>query len=405
MKQTDTIWQNTSYLKLFIAQVISLIGTGVSTICLGLLAWDLSKQDASIVLGTAFALKMLVYVGLSPFLGQVLERFDRKKTLVTLDCLRGAMMLCLPFVTQVWQVYVLMFFINACAAAFTPLYQASLPAVIENEHHYTQALSFSRLAFDLEQLISPILTAVLLTMFSYRVLFILDALTFAVSALLIFVCVIPATLTRGANFRCLSLQGIRGYLHQPKLRSLWFAYLAVASVSAMMIVNTVVYVHQILSGGQTETALAMMIVGGGSILVALLLPKWLEHYSIRFTLVSGIVLLCISMALGIWAPDWIGFTVMCFLGGMGLALVQTPAGLVITQSSDEESRSAYFAAHFSLTHFWWFFTYLFAGWSASQFGLANTYAVMMLVCLLSLVCYLISTTGSDRTKGKEAVVD
>ena len=149
MKQTDTIWQNTSYLKLFIAQVISLIGTGVSTICLGLLAWDLSKQDASIVLGTAFALKMLVYVGLSPFLGQVLERFDRKKTLVTLDCLRGAMMLCLPFVTQVWQVYVLMFFINACAAAFTPLYQASLPAVIENEHHYTQALSFSRLAFDL----------------------------------------------------------------------------------------------------------------------------------------------------------------------------------------------------------------------------------------------------------------
>lgn len=399
MRPADAIWQNKTYLRLFIAQVISLLGTGVSTICLGLLAWELSHElaleDASIVLGTVFALKMVVYVCFAPFVGQLFAPFDRKKVLITLDCLRGVIILCLPFVTQVWQVYVLTFVINMCAAAFTPLYQSILPAVIHNEKDYTKALSFSRLAFDLEQLISPILTAVLLTLVSYKALFMLDALTFAVSAFLIFGSVLPRTLLSPANYRHFSLQGIRGYLAHPKLRSLWFAYLAVASASAMVIVNTVIYVHDVLSGGQTETALAMMIVGGGSIVVALSLPKWLENHSVRMTQLTGIVLLCLSMTIGSLAPDWVGFIVLCFLSGMGLALVQTPAALVITKQSDETTRNDLFAAHFSLTHFWWFFTYLFAGWSASQFGLATTYAVMMLLCLVSLACYLISTRETD----------
>lgn len=391
MNRTASLWQNRTYLRLFSAQVISLIGTGISTICLGLLAWELSKEDASIVLGIAFALKMVVYVVLTPFLGQLLAPLDRKKSLVILDCLRAAMVLCLPFVTQVWQVYLLMFFINACAAAFTPLYQAILPSVIQDGSDYTKALSFSRLAFDLEQLVSPILTAALLTLLSFRVLFILDALTFGLSAFLILGCVLPQRVTFSASYRNFSLQGMRDYLSHPRLRALWFAYLAVASVSAMVIVNTVVYVHDLLSGGQTETALAMAVVGGGSILVALALPKWLQNHTVRSTLLSGIVLLSLSMTIGIWAPNWIGFTLLCFLGGMGLALVQTPAALVITKNSDEKSRSAYFAAHFSLTHFWWFFTYLFAGWSASQFGMAITYGVMTVACLLSLSCYLRAT--------------
>ncbi len=392
MNRSDSIWQSRTYLRLFSAQVISLVGTGISTICLGLLAWELSKEDASIVLGIAFALKMVVYVVLTPFLGQLLEPLDRKKTLVILDCLRAAMVLCLPFVTQVWQVYLLMFFINACAAAFTPLYQAILPSVIPDERDYTKALSFSRLAFDLEQLVSPVLTAGLLTVLTFRVLFMLDAVTFGLSALLILGCILPQRVTLTAGCRNFSLLGIRGYLSHPRLRALWFAYLAVACVSAMVIVNTVVYVHDLLSGGQTETALAMAVVGGGSILVALSLPKWLENHTVRSTLFCGILLLFLSMTIGIWAPGWVGFILLCFLGGMGLALVQTPAALVITKNSDEKSRSALFAAHFSLTHFWWFFTYLFAGWSASQFGMANTYTVMTVMCLLSLFSYLRTTT-------------
>ena len=69
----------------------------------------------------------------------------------------------LPFVDQVWQVYVLIFLLQSASAAFTPTFQATIPDVLPDEEDYTRALSLSRLAYDLESLLSPTLAAALLT--------------------------------------------------------------------------------------------------------------------------------------------------------------------------------------------------------------------------------------------------
>jgi hypothetical protein len=57
---------NKTYRHLFAAQVIALIGTGLLTVALGLLAYDLAGADAGAVLGTALAIKMVAYVGVAP---------------------------------------------------------------------------------------------------------------------------------------------------------------------------------------------------------------------------------------------------------------------------------------------------------------------------------------------------
>ncbi|MDA3921695.1 MAG: hypothetical protein PF501_13590 [Salinisphaera sp.] len=41
---------------------------------------------------------------------------------VTLGVLRAGFVLCLPWVTAVWQIYVLIFLLNACYAGFTPVF-------------------------------------------------------------------------------------------------------------------------------------------------------------------------------------------------------------------------------------------------------------------------------------------
>ena len=48
------------------AQIISLVGTGLATGALGLLAWKLSGANAGLVLGTALATTMIAYVSLAP---------------------------------------------------------------------------------------------------------------------------------------------------------------------------------------------------------------------------------------------------------------------------------------------------------------------------------------------------
>src|SRR3546814_2486262 len=91
---------NRTYRRLFLAQVTALAGTGLSTIALALLAYDLAGGNAGVVLGTALALKMVAYVGIAPVVGGYAHRLPRRRLLIALDIARASFVLCLPFVTD-----------------------------------------------------------------------------------------------------------------------------------------------------------------------------------------------------------------------------------------------------------------------------------------------------------------
>ena len=51
---------------LFSAQIIALFGTGLATVALGLLAYELAGPSAGAVLATALTIKMVMYVLIAP---------------------------------------------------------------------------------------------------------------------------------------------------------------------------------------------------------------------------------------------------------------------------------------------------------------------------------------------------
>ena len=160
-----------AFRSLFIAQITALLGTGLLTVALGLLAFDLAEDRAGLVLGTVFTVKMIAYVGLSPFMAAFAARLPRRAFLVTLDLVRAGVALCLPFVDQIWQVYLLVFILQTASAGFTPAFQATIPDILPDEDQYTRALSLSRLAYDLENIASPAIAALLLTVLPFNALF------------------------------------------------------------------------------------------------------------------------------------------------------------------------------------------------------------------------------------------
>src|SRR5215210_238723 len=91
-----------TYRHLFTAQVIALAGTGLLTVALGLLAYQLAGQRAGAVLGTALAIKMVAYVTVAPVAGAFANLVPRRAFLVGMDLVRAAIALFLPFVDQVW---------------------------------------------------------------------------------------------------------------------------------------------------------------------------------------------------------------------------------------------------------------------------------------------------------------
>ena len=165
------VLKNPTYAKLFSAQVIALIGTGLLTVALGLLAFDVAGDDAGVVMGVAMTIKMVAYVAVSPVTTALVAHLPRKVVLIGADLIRAGVAVTLPFVTEAWQIYVLIFLLQSASATFTPTFQAVIPSVLPDERQYTRALSLSRLAYDLESLVSPMLAAALLTLISFHNLF------------------------------------------------------------------------------------------------------------------------------------------------------------------------------------------------------------------------------------------
>ncbi len=185
--------RDSRFLRLFSAQVIALVGTGLSTVALTLLAYDLVGGKAAAVLGTAMACKMVAYVVFAPIVGGLAHRFPRKPFLIAMDIVRAGVVLAMPFVTEVWQIYALIFVLNLFSAGFKPVFAATIPDILPDERQYTRALSMSRLAYDLENLLSPLFAGLALLAFTYTGLFVTNSIAFLVSAALILITALPAS--------------------------------------------------------------------------------------------------------------------------------------------------------------------------------------------------------------------
>lgn len=370
-----SILKNRTYRHLFIAQVIALIGTGLATVALGLLAYDLAGAQAGAVLGTALAIKMVAYIGVAPIAGAFAEYLPRKAMLVSLDLVRAAVALMLPFVTEIWQVYVLIFVLQSASAAFTPAFQATIPDILPDEREYTRALSLSRLAYDLESVISPMLAAALLTVVSFHSLFAGTVVGFLVSAAMVVSAVLP-TAVRGPKRSIYerTTKGLRIFLHTPRLRGLLALNLAIAAASAMVIVNTVVIVQARFGLDQRSMAMALLAFGAGSMAVALALPKLLERLDDRRVMLVGGAILVAGLTLGVWLPSYEALIGLWAVLGAGYSLAQTPSGRILRRSASAQDRPALFAAQFALSHACWLITYPVAGWLGATAGLTAAFA-------------------------------
>ena len=359
--------RNRAYARLFAAQVLALVGTGLLTVALGLLAVDVAGNEAGIVMGTALTIRIVAFVTISPVMSALVNRLPRTTVLVGSDAVRATMALVLPFVTEPWQIYLLIFGLQAASATFTPTFQAVIPQVLPDEDEYTAALSLSRLAYDLESLLSPALAAVLLTVMSYHNLFAGTVFGFLASIALVLWARPPAPVPDAQSpFRDRLTRGVRIFLRTPDLRALLVLNLVVACGTAMVLVNTAVLVKTRLGGDDSGVAWLLAAYGAGSMLVALVLPRVLTRLPDLSAMRSGAVLLPTALALA-------------------TSLIATPSSRLLRRSAEAKDQPAVFAAQFSLSHACYLVAYPTAGWLGTWLSLPATSLLLAVIAAAATV--------------------
>ncbi|MFV5998710.1 MFS transporter [Streptomyces sp. NPDC056231] len=383
------------YRHLFGAQVIALFGTGLTTVALGLLAYDLAGPRAGMVLGTALTIKMVMYVVIAPLAAAYIDRFPRRTLLVLLDVIRGAVVLALPLVTEVWHIYILIGLLQAASAAFTPTFQAVIPDIVTDESAYTRALSASQVASTMESLLSPVLAAVALTFMTFDRLFLATSAGFIISALLVLSTRIPdarpSTHTKAWDK---AAGGIRTFLTTPRLRGIMALNLVVASAGSIVVVNTVNYVRDKLGGTQQDVAWMLAASGTGTLLAALALPRVLDRITARTIMMTGAGVLvggtiAVVTLIAVGFTTWTGTAIIWAVIGIGMALIITPTGKVLRASVARNAIPEAFAAQFSLSHLAWLITYPVAGVLGTNAGLTLTWSALAILAAAGAIAALL----------------
>ena len=370
--------RNRVFGRLYLAQLVSLGGTGLLTIALGLLAYDLAGANAATVLGTALAIKMVAYVLMAPLMRAALAFVLATRVLVGADLVRVAMAACLPLVHHTWQIYLLVFALQTAAATFTPTFTAAITRVVPDDEQYTTAVSASRAAYDAEALISPLIAGALLTVIAYSELFFCTAMGFILSALLVGTSGLGridrhsrVTPTTPKLLQRIS-SGPRILLSRSEFRGVVAANVTVAAGTAVVLVNTVIYVRSAIGADDTAVAIGLACFGCGSILATIAVPHLTRRFRVTSVALAGAVGITIALlATCLWmslAPKFALLAGTWVALGAATSLINTIVPRLIRDHTTIDERDDVFAAQFSTSHAAFLVTYALAGWGPTIMG-------------------------------------
>jgi MFS family permease len=178
---------NRDFMKLWIGQLISNVGSSVGSLALLFYAfWITGSELAMAGLAMVQILPMVLFSGI---IGVYIDRWDRKKIMIAADIVRAVATFLYPFVsffpsflTPLAWLYILAFVYATSNAFFFPARSASIPRLVAREELVT-ANSLAQMTFNMVSLIFTPLGGALMAFVApdYFIGFLIDASTFIAS--------------------------------------------------------------------------------------------------------------------------------------------------------------------------------------------------------------------------------
>lgn len=171
---------NRSYLALMAAQLVSNLGDWLHLLALLTmigLKWNATPWQITISM-LCILLPMLIG---GPLAGMLADRMERKKLMIISDIARFVIVIGLVFVTELWQVYLILIIKGAFDVLFSPAKNGKLKEIIPHQH-MEKAVSYSSIIEQGSKIIGPAIGGMLTAAFGVSVCFMIDAATFLVSA-------------------------------------------------------------------------------------------------------------------------------------------------------------------------------------------------------------------------------
>ena len=254
----DSLLKNARFRRFWIGQGLSFVGDFVSTVALVLLVVDVSGRASAV--GGVLVARLLPTLA-SPLVGVLADRLDRRAVLVAADLVRAVLVVGLIFARDLPVIYALVFLLGAARTLFNPTVRAAFPAVV-GAGDLTRANALISGTFSFSVMAGPALGGVLVAFVGVEAAFLLDALTFLVSAVILSTIQLPAPARN---------DGEGGFFRE--LRS-GFGYLAGARVPLVIVLGSFLATLTANAAIPAEVFLAKETFDTGNVGYGLLASLW-----------------------------------------------------------------------------------------------------------------------------------
>ena len=171
---------NPNYRRFISGQAISLAGTWMQTIAQSWLVLQLTNSPTAI--GAVVALQMLPVLLLGPYAGVVADRVDKRRMMIILQSMMGALALVLGLLVitglvQLWHVYVLAMLLGLNTCFENPARQAFVLEMV-GPGHLRNAVSLNSVLANAARAIGPAIAGIVIAAGGIGLCFLLNAASF-----------------------------------------------------------------------------------------------------------------------------------------------------------------------------------------------------------------------------------
>jgi len=378
----------------FIAQVISLCGSWMQQIAMSWLVYQLT--NSSFLLGTTLFLSQIPCLIVSPFVGPLTDRLDRRRILYVTQALAMGQAivlagLALAGVVTVWEIMGLSLFLGLTIAFDMPARQAFLSEMIDDPGDLPNAIAMNATMFNSARLIGPALAGLLLAQTSAGVCFMLNAASFIPVFFSLMAMHLPPRILQnaGRTLRAGMDEGVHYAWHFPPLRNilllLCLGSITGSAASVFLPEYTVTFLH----GDAHLLGWLASAMGAGAVLAALFLASRRTVVGHGLWIGGGLGIMGLGLlAMPFMSQAWTALAVLVVVG-FGLVIHIAGGNTIIQTIADEDKRGRIMG----------FYTMaivgvaplgnLLNGFLGSHIGLTSTFVAMGVLAIAGSIAFLL----------------
>jgi DHA3 family macrolide efflux protein-like MFS transporter len=171
------------FMIVWLGQLVSLTGTGLTSFALGIWVYQRTGSVTDFSLISLFTTLPLVLA--SPVAGSLVDRWDRRKTMLFSDLIAGLSTIAIAVLLffgdlELWHIYLAIAISSVCRAFQIPAYTAASTMLVPQEHLHRVG-GLTQMGQSVAELVSPVLAGILVVTIQIQGVMLIDFCTFSFS--------------------------------------------------------------------------------------------------------------------------------------------------------------------------------------------------------------------------------